>query len=60
MKNDGRFKPEVPSWNKGKSWSLEVRKNMSDAALVRAKKTHCPKGHEYTFDNTYLNPHGGR
>ena len=28
-----------------------------------AKKTHCPYGHEYTFENTYINPnkrHKGR
>lgn len=25
-----------------------------------AKKTHCPKGHEYTISNTMLNKRGGR
>lgn len=25
----------------------------------QAKKTHCPKGHEYTLENTYTNPNFG-
>jgi hypothetical protein len=24
------------------------------------KKTHCPHGHEYTEENTYVTPKGGR
>jgi hypothetical protein len=27
---------------------------------LRAKKTHCPAGHEYTPENTYLNKRGAR
>lgn len=31
-------------------------------AAVNTSKTHCPQGHEYTAENTYLNPNpdGGR
>ncbi len=25
-----------------------------------SRKTHCPQGHEYTLNNTYLNKRGGR
>jgi hypothetical protein len=25
-----------------------------------SSKTHCPKNHEYTVENTYLDPHGWR
>ena len=28
--------------------------------VTNADKTHCPAGHEYTHENTYLNPRGSR
>lgn len=30
------------------------------ASAKHAKKTHCPKGHPYDRDNTYLHPDGSR
>jgi hypothetical protein len=37
-----------------------VMRGISDPAL-NAKKTHCPRGHEYTPDNTYIQqPQGWR
>lgn len=27
---------------------------------VNAAKTHCPRGHEYSSDNTYIQPNGAR
>ena len=30
--------------------------SVKDGTHVGARKTHCPKGHEYTGDNTYINP----
>lgn len=29
-------------------------------AAVNRRKTHCPQGHEYTVENTYLRPRGSR
>lgn len=29
-------------------------------AAINARKTHCPQGHEYTEENTYRPPSGGR
>ena len=29
-------------------------------SIVNASKTHCPHGHEYTAENTYINPKGHR
>lgn len=36
-----------------------VLRGMSRAA-VNARKTHCPQGHAYDDDNTYITPVGGR
>jgi hypothetical protein len=36
-----------------------VLRGISGAA-VNARKTHCPKGHEYDVVNTYVSPRGGR
>jgi len=29
-------------------------------AATNAQKTHCPKGHPYSYENTYRQHHGGR
>lgn len=29
-------------------------------AARNARKTHCPQGHKYTDENTYVNPRGSR
>lgn len=41
--------PHRINQRRGDSW---VGKN--------ARKTHCPRGHEYTKTNTYINPNGAR
>ena len=35
-------------------------KDSSCLAAICARKTHCPKGHEYNEENTYNPPTGGR
>lgn len=41
---------------------LEILDKALHAKLFNcnAKKTHCPKGHKYTEENTYHNPKGGK
>lgn len=39
-------------------WENTMRSNSPSA--INARKTHCPKGHEYSADNTYRPPSGGR
>lgn len=34
--------------------------NQRRSPLSQMNKTHCPRGHEYTADNTYVNPRGSR
>jgi hypothetical protein len=39
------------------------RENMlrgHNASAINARKTHCPKGHPYSEENTYRNPEGQR
>jgi hypothetical protein len=31
-----------------------------NVAEMQAKKTHCPRGHQYNGENLYLNPKGAR
>ena len=31
-------------------------RNIGDIGRYNARKTHCPHGHEYTFENTYISP----
>jgi hypothetical protein len=36
------------------------RENQRRSPIANATKTHCPAGHEYTPENTYINPRGSR
>lgn len=55
----------VPSDNRVKNLRWDTRAaNVADSVRVgthhMANKTHCPQGHEYTPENTYLYPQGRR
>ena len=55
--NPAHLEPVSRSSNimRGHSPSLTARRNAERAKAV----THCPKGHEYTLENTYLQPRSG-
>lgn len=38
----------------------ENNRRSTSPTAVNAKKTHCPRGHEYTEENTYFAPPDGR
>lgn len=40
--------------------SANVLDSVRNGSHHMASKTHCPKGHEYSADNTYLHPSGSR
>ena len=37
-----------------------LRRGLGNKGDVNRNKTHCPRGHEYTRENTYINPAGSR
>jgi hypothetical protein len=39
--------------------AVNIRRGRGEAAK-NAVKTHCPEGHEYTPENTYVEPKGSR
>ena len=44
---------------KGRRWSLAERKSHFKHNFY-SNKTHCPKGHSYNSENTYIRPNGHR
>jgi hypothetical protein len=54
MKADGRI-------DSFKALSISnIPKMISNAAIAKRALTHCHNGHEFTKENTYINPKGSR
>jgi len=40
--------------------AAENNRRGNSPTATNARKTHCPRGHEYNAENTYTDPRGGR
>jgi group I intron endonuclease len=52
-------KHKISESKKGSKWSKKTRKKMMESNL-HLNKTHCPQGHPYDLENTYIRPNGHR
>lgn len=58
--NTAHLEPVTPTENRQRVNPVARRRGPLKIGTIQAAKTHCPRGHEYTAGNTYVDTRGSR